>query len=141
VLWAFAIGSSGDGDATFGLARPTDPSFPDFTFPAAFASFAVALVLASLGGVQLARGFGNASNLVLGVVFLLVIFAFLAWATAQSSVGSFSLVGMLQGGGTGNGGSSSGFSTAWMRTVEPARAHYSLARMARDVGWQETWER
>jgi len=96
VLWAFAIGSSGNGDATFGLARPTDPSFPDFTFPAAFASFAVALVLASLGGVQLARGFGNASNLVLGVVFLLVIFAFLAWATAQSSIGSFSFVGMLQ---------------------------------------------
>lgn len=96
VLWAFAFGSTGNGDATFGLARPTDPSFPDFTFPAAFASFTVAIILASLGGFQLARGFGNKSNLVLGVVFLLFVFAFLAWAAAQSSVGSFSLVGMLQ---------------------------------------------
>ena len=51
VVWAFAIGSSGQGDATFGLARATDPSFPDLTVNASFVSFAVAVVLATTGYV------------------------------------------------------------------------------------------
>ncbi len=96
VLWAFALGSVGEGDATFGLARAQDPSFPDVTFSASFMGFAVSAVLASLGGIQLARGFGKWSNLVLAFGFILFVFAFLGWATAQSSVGSFSLIGMLQ---------------------------------------------
>ncbi|MDH3470526.1 MAG: ABC transporter permease [Acidimicrobiia bacterium] len=96
VLWAFAFGSVGNGSATFGLARPTDPSFPDFTFNAAFVAFIVAAVLASMGGVQLARGFGKRSNLVLAFGFILFTFAFLGWATAQSGLGSFSMVGMFE---------------------------------------------
>jgi simple sugar transport system permease protein len=97
VLWAFGLGSRGSGDATFGLARATDPGYPlDFTFNAAFVSFLIAGMLAVMGGIQLSRGFGKWSNIALAVAFVAVIFAFLGWATAQSSVGSFSLVGMLQ---------------------------------------------
>ena len=96
VLWAFGFGSVGNGDFTFGLARPTDPSFPDLTMNGAFVGFAMAAVLASLGGVQLARGFGKTTNIVLAVAAVAFIFAFLSWATAQSSIGSFSLIGMLQ---------------------------------------------
>jgi simple sugar transport system permease protein len=96
VTWAFALGSSGNGDATLRLARATDPSAPDIVVNASFIGFAVAVVLASTGGIQLARGFGRWTNIVLAIAFVLVIFSFLAWATAQSSLGSFSLVGMLQ---------------------------------------------
>ncbi len=97
VLWVFGVGSIGEGDATFGLARAQDPGFPlDFTFNASLVAFALAGGLAVLGGVQLARGFGKWTNLLLAIGFVLFVFSFLAWATAQSSLGSFSLVGMLQ---------------------------------------------
>ena len=101
VLWAFAIGSVGNGDAVFGLARNTDPKglgpwrITSFTVNGAMISFIVAGLLAAMGGYQLARGFGRKTNLMLGIGFLAFIFALLAWATAQSSLGSFSLVGML----------------------------------------------
>ncbi len=96
VMWAFAFGSVGNDSATFGLARATDPSFPDLTVNASFVSFAVAAVLATTGGIQLARGFGKWTNIVLAIALVLVVFAFLSWAAAQSSLGSFSLVGMLR---------------------------------------------
>ncbi len=96
VLWAFGFGSQGNGDFTFGMARASDPSFPDLAANGAFIGFAVATSLAVLGGIQLARGFGSWTNIVLAVVIVLFVFAFLAWATAQSSIGSFSMVGMLQ---------------------------------------------
>ena len=95
VVWAFGFGSVGNGDFTFGLARARDPSFPDLSLNASFVSFVIAVVLAGLGGVQLSRGFGKWTNIVLAVGFFLFIFAFLGWATAQSSIGSFSMVGML----------------------------------------------
>ncbi len=93
-LWLGSV-STGNGDARLGLARPTDPSFPDLVFNAAGAAFVVAVILAVAGGVQLSRGFGRWQTAVLGVGIMLLIFAFLGWATAQSGIGSFSLVGML----------------------------------------------
>jgi simple sugar transport system permease protein len=97
VLWFFGLGSRGEGDATFGLARATDPGYPlNFTFNASFVAFLIAGMLAVMAGVQLSRGFGKWSTLALAVGLLAAIFAFLGWAAAQSSQGSFSLVGMLQ---------------------------------------------
>lgn len=97
VLQVFGRASIGKGDATFGLARGQDPGFPlNFIFDAAFVAFVMAAVLALLGGIQLARGFGSWSGVALAVGFILFIFAFLGWATAQSSLGSFSLVGMMK---------------------------------------------
>ncbi len=93
-LW-FGTLSVGNGDARLGLARPTDPSFPDLVFNAATIAFVIAVMLAVAGGVQLSRGFGAWQNAVLGVAIVLVVFAFLGWATAQSGIGSFSFIGML----------------------------------------------
>jgi len=95
VLWAFGIGSIGEGDAAFKLVRPTDrfPGFPDLVVPSAALAFIVATVLAFLGGIQLTRGFKKWTNVVLAIALLLFVFAFLGWATAGKS---FSLVGMMQ---------------------------------------------
>ena len=99
VLWFFAIPSGDHGDFAFKMSRPTDPdplwTFDEFSMSAQFVTFAVAIALAGLAGAQLWRGFGKWTNIVLAVSFVLFIFAFLAWATAQSSLGSFSFVGML----------------------------------------------
>ncbi len=93
VLWLFALGT--EGDARFGLAQPTErfKDFPDLVLPAAPFAYAVAVVLAFLGGAQLMRGFGKWTNIILGIALLLFVFAFLTWATAGKS---FSLVGMLR---------------------------------------------
>lgn len=82
------------GDSTFRLAKVTD-TLPDLalTVPAAATSWIVSGVLAFLGAVQISRGFGKKANLVLGLSFLLFIFAFLAWAAADNS---FSFIGMLE---------------------------------------------
>ena len=96
VTWAFALGSAGNGDAAFGLARATDPSAPDLAFNAQTLSFLMAGLLAVAGGIQLWRGFGKWSNVVLAIGFMLFVVAFLAWAAAQSPQGKFSLIGMLE---------------------------------------------
>ena len=97
VLWAFAFGSLGNGDGTFGLARRTDPGYPlDFTFNASFVGFTVVVLLAVMGGIQISRGFGRWSSIGLALAFVLFLWAFLGWAAAQSSLGSFSLVGMMR---------------------------------------------
>jgi simple sugar transport system permease protein len=94
VVWLFAIGTS--GDATFGLTRPTDrfADFPDLTLPAAGFAYVVAILLAGIGTVQLIRGFGKWTNVVLGIMLFLVLFSFLAWAAAGKTL---SMVGMMRG--------------------------------------------
>lgn len=95
VLLMFYRWSIDLGNFTFRLARPTDPSAPDLTLSAGRTTLIIGAVLATMGGVQLARGFGKATNVFLGIGLGLFIFAFLAWATAQSSLGAFSFVGMM----------------------------------------------
>lgn len=94
VLWFFGLGAD-EGDATFRLVKPTDrfKDFPDLVLPAALFSYVVALVFATLGTVQLTRGFKKLGNVVLAIVLLLFVFSFLTWAAAGKA---FSLVGMLQ---------------------------------------------
>lgn len=91
---AIVFASGTVGDATFKLAKAQD-KFPDLalTVPAAATSWLVSGVLAFLGTIQIMRGFGKKANLVLGLAFLLFIFAFLAWAAADRS---FSFVGMME---------------------------------------------
>lgn len=96
VLFFFWRWSVDLGNFTFKLARPTDPSAPDLTLSASRSTMIVAIILAMLGGFQLAKGFGKFNNVVLGIGLMLFIFAFLGWATAQSSLGAFSMVGMMK---------------------------------------------
>lgn len=95
VLWFFGVGSIGEGDATLKLVKPTDrfKEFPNLVLPAAIFSFVVAAMFASLGAIQLTRGFKNMGNVVLAIVLLFFVFSFLTWAAAGKS---FSFVGMMQ---------------------------------------------
>jgi simple sugar transport system permease protein len=92
VVGVFGIGLSGDAD--FRLTLPGDAfAVPDLIVPAAPYVFAVAVILAFLGGRQFVRGAAPTSALFLGIGLFLVVTAFLVWATAGKS---FSLTGMLE---------------------------------------------
>jgi simple sugar transport system permease protein len=93
VLVVFGFGS--DGTAVFELTRGTDrfASFPDLELPALGFAWLVAFIFVMLGTVQLLRGFGSKTNIVLAIVLLLFVVAFLAWAASGQS---FSMVGMLE---------------------------------------------
>ncbi len=92
---ALVFGLDSDGNAIFRLSRPNDPlALPNLVVPAAAYSYIVAAVLAFLGVRQLVRGGSRWTSLALGIGFLLVVTAFLAWAAAGKS--GFSLTGMLQ---------------------------------------------
>ncbi len=95
ILWFFAFNSEGGVTTTFGLNpgfASNAPKVPDLTFPTQPVLYGLGLLAMFLGGWQLAKGFKSYA-VVFGVVFLLFIIAFLAWA-AQGR--SFNLVGMLQ---------------------------------------------
>ena len=93
VLVVFGFGS--DGTAVFELTRDADrfSGFPDLHVPALAFSWLVAFILVMLGTVQLLRGFGSKTNIVLAIVLLMFVVAFLAWAASGQS---FSMVGMLE---------------------------------------------
>ncbi len=94
VAGVFGWGSAGHGDATFRLTRPNDPfAIPNLVVPAAPYSYVIAAVLAFFGFRMFMRGGARWSSLLLGIGFLLVVTAFLAWATAGKA---FSLTGMLE---------------------------------------------
>lgn len=65
---------------------------PDWILPAGPTLHLLAIVAAVFGGMQLARGFGRNTTLVLGVVTGLFIFGFLVWAAAGKSL---NLAGLL----------------------------------------------
>ncbi|HVY19658.1 MAG TPA: ABC transporter permease [Bauldia sp.] len=92
VVGVFGIESS--GSASFRLTLPGDAfAIPDLVVPAAPYIYAVAVILAFLGGRQFVRGAAGTSALFLGIGLFLVVTAFLVWATAGKS---FSLTGMLE---------------------------------------------
>ena len=92
VLFVFAIGT--EGDATFELARPGDRfAIPALSFPAAGLAYGVVALLVAAATMQLLRGFGRWTNIILAGLLLLVVFSFLAWAAAGTSL---SLVGMMR---------------------------------------------
>lgn len=97
VLWAFGLNVDSGLDATFGLnPRDTDDVYavlPDITVAVQPLAFVVAVVLAVLGGIQIARGFGKRAYVVLGIVAALFIVIFLAWAARGDS---FSMFGMIK---------------------------------------------
>lgn len=78
--------------------RPGDAGFKlldDYVFviPARPFATALAIVLVALGAVQLLRGLGRVTNVVLSIATATFVIGFLTWA---ASGGSFSFTGMLQ---------------------------------------------
>ncbi len=69
-----------------------ESNLPDWQMPTLMTLNLLAIVCAFLGGVQLVRGFGRRTNLVLSIVSALFIFGFLVWAAAGKSM---NLTGLL----------------------------------------------
>lgn len=92
----FGLGSEGGLTARF-ILNPArgEVAFrlPDLVVPVRATAWVLAAVCAFLGGVQLSRGFGRRTNVILGVVVFLFVFAFLAWAARGKG---FNLLGMFQ---------------------------------------------
>jgi simple sugar transport system permease protein len=90
----FGAGSAGEGSATLQLNGPDQVAdLPDLTLPSSGTSFLIAAAAAFVGGIQLTRGFGKRTYLVLGLIIGGFVLAFLLWAAAGSSLNFF---GMLQ---------------------------------------------
>ena len=86
VYFFFAIGT--EGDVTFRLGDDLELTVSS----AGLATF-TAVIFAFLGGIQLTRGFGKRTNVILAVAMGLFAITFLGWAAAGQSL---SLVGMFQ---------------------------------------------
>ena len=69
-----------------------ESNLPDWQMPTLMTLNLLAITCAFLGGVQLVRGFGRRTNLVLSIVSALFIFGFLVWAAADKSM---NLTGLL----------------------------------------------
>lgn len=94
VFVAFVFALPVEGNASFRLAFPGDAfAISNLVVPAAPYAWVVAAVLAFFGVRQFLPGAARWSGLLLGIGLLLVVTAFLTWATAGKS---FSLTGMLQ---------------------------------------------
>ncbi|HZA60436.1 MAG TPA: hypothetical protein VE754_01980, partial [Actinomycetota bacterium] len=90
ILW-FGSRAEPGTTATFGLSGG-GTEVPDVAVPVRGGMWAFALVLAVLGGVQVVRGFGRRTYLVLGVVVGVFIIAALTYAARDDSL---NLVAML----------------------------------------------
>lgn len=95
VTLLFLQGVGGD-DATFGLnefgAGGTAIVLPDLVLPVVPTIVVIAVMAAFTGGIQLVRGFGARTYLVLGIVVVAFLFAFLTWATAGQSLNLLSIL-------------------------------------------------
>jgi simple sugar transport system permease protein len=69
-----------------------DSNLPDWQMPTLMTLNLLAIACAFLGGIQLFRGFGRRTNLVLSLVSAFFIFGFLVWAAAGKSM---NLTGLL----------------------------------------------
>ena len=66
---------------------------PDLSFNSLITLQSIAILCAVLGGYQLVKGFGKFTNLILGIVGILITTSFLAWG---ASSGSINVGGMLR---------------------------------------------
>jgi len=88
VYFVFASGTEGDVTFRFG----EQPGDLDWTVSASLLATVSAIIFGLLGVVQLTRGFGSKTNIVLGLAMALFAFTFLGWAGAGKSIG---IVGIL----------------------------------------------
>jgi general nucleoside transport system permease protein len=96
IYWLFARGVDTQAISTYGLNQGNVAAadrLPDWVVPSFGTAALLAAASAAIGAYQLARGFGRATSLMLGLVALFFIFAFLTWATRGQSI---NLAGMLK---------------------------------------------
>jgi simple sugar transport system permease protein len=94
MLVGFALPVAGDDASRLVLNLPgVGITVPDLVLPSAPTAYLLAAVVAAAGGIQLTRGFGARTALVLGGVVALFVFTFLIWVAAGQSM---NLTGVLQ---------------------------------------------
>lgn len=94
IFGLFALNSTADMTTTFGLnpgARTNAPRLEDWILPTQNTLWLLAIVVAFVGGYQLAKGFRRV-NMALLVVSLIFVFAFLVWSARGTSM---NLLGMI----------------------------------------------
>lgn len=90
----FALNTTGDMTTTFGLnpgARTNAPQLEDWVLPTQNTLWFLTIIVAFVGGWQLAKGF-NRVNFALLIVSLIFIFAFLTWAARGTSMNLLGIV-------------------------------------------------
>jgi simple sugar transport system permease protein len=94
-IWIYFLGSLESGALTTFRMSPggVENPLPNWQFSTANALNILASLSAAIGAYQLVRGFGARTNLVLGGIAGMFIFAFLSWA---ASGGSLNMAGLLQ---------------------------------------------
>jgi len=97
ILVLFGLGSEPGLKTTFQLnqtgAGTAAWRLPDLVIPSRGTALLLSAISAFLASVQLTRGFGRRTNLILGIVVFVFVFAFLTWAARDNSL---NLLGMLQ---------------------------------------------
>ncbi len=96
MYWLFASGVDSGLVSSFGLNQgvvPAGQRLADWTLPSYTTVLLLSLMAVSMGAYELARGFGRATNVFLGLIILFFVFSFLVWATRDQSI---NLVGMLK---------------------------------------------
>ena len=84
ILVLFGVGSEPGLKTTFQLNQTgggtTAVRLPDLVVPSRGTALLLSAICAFLAGVQLTRGFGRRTNVILGIVVFVFVFAFLTWA-------------------------------------------------------------
>ena len=93
VLFLFGTGGA---DATFVMRElgggATSVELPDMVLPVVPTVLVIAIAIAFAGGLQLQRGFGERTYLVLGIVVMAFLFGFLTWAARDASLNLLSIL-------------------------------------------------
>ncbi|MCV0404353.1 MAG: ABC transporter permease [Chloroflexi bacterium] len=94
VLMVLGFAVATDLTSTFGLSAPNAAiPVPNLVVPSATTVYLLAGVVAFAGAIQLTRGFGSRTALILGLVAFAFVFAFLTWVAAGQSM---NLTGVLE---------------------------------------------
>jgi len=96
IYWLFAQGVDAKSISTYGLNQGNVAAadrLPDWVIPSFGTTTLLAVAAAAIGAYQLARGFGRATSVMLGLVAVFFVFAFLTWSTRDQSI---NLAGMLK---------------------------------------------
>ena len=94
IWFVFVQSTTSDTQTTFVLSPGgAQTVLPNFTFNSQFALKVLSILCAAVGGYQLMKGFGKFTNILLGLVGVLLILSFLAWG---ASGGSINVGGMLR---------------------------------------------
>ncbi|HQH36236.1 MAG TPA: ABC transporter permease [Anaerolineaceae bacterium] len=94
IYFVFIRTTSPDAKTTFVMTPGglTQGVMGNWVLPAQTTLYILAIVSAILGGIQVSRGFGRATNIILGIVSLFFVFSFLTWSAEGQSL---NLGGML----------------------------------------------